>query len=160
MRVVLLVVLLSIVLVGCASPTQHSSPLPDPAPPDDISLRLDSTQARPGAILSMTIQGPGADAVIAGVAADFQHWDGQEWTTLYKLDLAESPNQEPRVVSVDQVHDYAFRLVGLGGSVAVRLKLPPVGPGEYRIARKIMRHPKSAKGREWLILYSRLVIVP
>jgi hypothetical protein len=142
------------VATGCSS-SEPSGGLPaDPAPPPGLMLRIEPVQARAGDLVTMSIQGRAAATSVMSVAADFQAWDGRGWTTLYLLEAWGTDANEPVAVPAGQRH--FVRDIAMVATQVLRLKVPPVGPGEYRIVKEATR---DRPGRPRVVLYGRLRVV-
>ena len=79
-------VLLVLVVAGCAGWKPSPAAPPDPSPPSGLRLRLTPAQALAGGLVSLRIEGAGAAATDMSVTADFQRWDGRSWRTEFLLD--------------------------------------------------------------------------
>jgi len=142
------------VVTGCSS-SKPSSGLPaDPAPPPGLVLRIEPAQARAGDLVTMSIRGRAAATTVMSVAADFQAWDGRGWRTLYLLDSWGTDANEPVAVPAGQRH--FVKNIALVATRPLRLKVPPVGPGEYRIVKEATR---DRPGRPRVVIYGRLRVV-
>jgi len=148
--------LLGLMVATACNSSQPSGGLPaDPAPPSGLVLRIEPVQARAGNLVTMSIQGQAAATTVMSVAADFQAWDGRSWRTVYLLDAWGSEANEPVAVPAGQRH--FVKDIALVGTKLLRLKVPPVGPGEYRIVKEVTR--EGLPGRQRVVLYGRLRVV-
>jgi hypothetical protein len=147
--------LVVLVLAGCTGPRPSHAAPPDPRPPPGLGLRLEPARTTAGGLVTLSIEGAAAPATSMSVAADFQRWDGRSWRTEYLLDAWGAGADRPVAVPADELHFIVD--VGLLGTQVLRLKVPPVEPGEYRIAKEVTRADRPAQGR--VVLYGRLRVV-
>ena len=89
------------------------------------------------------------------VAADFQRWDGRSWRTEYLLDARDSTTHGPVAVPAGKLHFVID--MALVGTQILQLKVPPVAPGEYRVAKEVTREGSLTRRR--VALYGRLRVV-
>jgi hypothetical protein len=150
-----LALLTLVVTAGCGGTTPSGAPPTDPAPQPGLMLRLEPAQTRAGGLLVLRIEGQAAAAIEMSVAADFQRWDGSTWRTEYLLDSFGSGDSGPVVARVGELHFVPD--MSLVGTQALRLKVPPVAPGEYRIMKEVTRGRPSTRQR--MVLYGRLRVV-
>jgi hypothetical protein len=148
--------LLVLVAAGCAGSEPAAAVPPDPPPPSGLGLRLTPARAPAGGLFSLRIDGEAAAATDMGITADFQRWDGRSWRTEFVLDAWGSGVSSPAAVPADQLHF----LPGIAqlGTRPLRLKVPPVEPGEYRIVKEVTQARPVI--RDPVVLYGRLRVVP
>ena len=147
--------LLVLVVAGCAGSKPSDAAPPDPSPPSGLVLRLEPARAPAGGLVSLSIEGEAAAATVMSVAADFQRWDGWSWRTEFLLDAWGSGANRPVAVPAGKQHFVVD--IALVGTQLLRLKVPPVEPGEYRIVKEVTR--EGLPGRQRVVLYGRLRVV-
>lgn len=146
-------ILLVLVVAGCSTPSAAAPP--DPSPPSGLGLRLTPARALAGGIISLRIEGAAAAATSMGVTADFQRWDGRSWRTEFLLDAWGSGANRPVAVPAGERHYHVD--IALVGTQPLRLKVPPVEPGEYRIVKEVTQERPITWHR--VVLYGRLRVV-
>ena len=145
-------VLLALAITAGCTRTATSGAVPaDPAPPSGLVLRLEPARAPAGGLVTLRIDGPSAAASTMGVDADFQRWNGSTWRTEYILD-AWGAGASPDAFPAGELHFIVG--IGLVGTQPLSLKVPPVEPGEYRIAKEVTRERPAAQRH--VTLYARL----
>ena len=147
--------LLLLLVAGCAGSTPSDAAPPDPAPPSGLVLRLEPARVPAGGLVSLSIEGDAAAATDMSVTADFQRWDGRSWRTEYLLDARDSTTHGPVAVPAGELHFVID--MALVGTQILQLKVPPVAPGEYRIAKEVTREGSLTRRR--VALYGRLRVV-
>jgi hypothetical protein len=146
-------VLLALAITAGCTRTATSGAVPaDPAPPSGLVLRLEPARAPAGGLVTLRIVGPSAAASAMGVDADFQRWNGSTWRTEYILDAWGAGASRPDAFPAGELHFIVG--IGLVGTQPLRLKVPPVEPGEYRIAKEVTREGPAAQRH--VTLYARL----
>jgi hypothetical protein len=145
-----------LVAAGCAGPEPAAAVPPDPPPPSGLGLRLTPARAPAGGLFSLRIEGEAAAATDMGITADFQRWDGRSWRTEFLLEAGVWDGSRPAVVPADQLHFVPS--IGQVGTQPLRLKVPPVEPGEYRIVKEVAQARPVIRDR--VVLYGRLRVVP
>ena len=148
-------VLLSLVVAGCAGSKPSPAAPPDPSPPAGLRLRLTPDQAPAGGIISLRVEGAAAAATDMGVTADFQRWDGRSWRTEFLLDAWGSGANRPVAVPAGEQHFVVD--IALVGTQSLALKVPPVEPGDYRIVKDVTQARPVV--RRQVVLYGRLRVV-
>jgi hypothetical protein len=137
-------VLLALAIMAGCTRTANSRAVPaDSAPPSGLVLRLEPGRAPAGGLITLRIDGPSASASTMGVDADFQRWNGSAWRTEYILDAWGAGASHPDVFPAGELHFIVD--IGLVGTQPLRLKVPPVEPGEYRIAKGVTRERPAAQ---------------
>jgi hypothetical protein len=146
-------VLLALAVTAGCTRTVNSGAVPaDPAPPCGLVLRLEPARTPAGGLVTLRIDGPSAAASTMGVDADFQRWNGSTWRTEYLLDAWGAGTSRPDVFPAGELHFIVG--IGLVGTQPLSLKVPPVEPGEYRIAKEVTREGPAAQRQ--VTLYARL----
>ena len=114
--------------------------------PTTPTISLDADTASPDDIVRMRIDiPPGRDGQefpvnwTYGYLAGFQEFDGATWKRIYTLYLG-MKGWDHVGVGYSEKRPQAVLLIGFVGDSEVKIQVPPVEPGTYRVTMRFGRH--------------------